>query len=187
MKGPFATREQAQAEADKVNSGKALPSEEADVTPEKARAILRDGTVHGKPLTEKQRGMFGAIAGQGKKAAPGSPEWEEEEAAEPEHQEKMSHRKMCKAASGFFKELSQIEALEDSHRQRIGEVRKQLEDIGTPKEDGAADGEEEEPQPGDLGEKGINRIKAFYDQQERQLEELAELTKALNGTAAGKA
>lgn len=29
----------------------------------KAREILRDGTVHGKALTKRQRGFFGAIAG----------------------------------------------------------------------------------------------------------------------------
>src|SRR5262249_22662424 len=43
---------------------KALPSEEADVTPDKACRILHDGTVHGKPLTEAQRGLFGAICGK---------------------------------------------------------------------------------------------------------------------------
>ena len=32
------------------------------VTREKAREILHDGTVHGKPLTKKQRGFFGARA-----------------------------------------------------------------------------------------------------------------------------
>ena len=30
---------------------------------EKAKEMLRDGTVHGKALTTKQRGLFGAIAG----------------------------------------------------------------------------------------------------------------------------
>lgn len=29
---------------------------------EKAREILHDGTVHGHPLTKKQRGLMGAIA-----------------------------------------------------------------------------------------------------------------------------
>lgn len=32
------------------------------VSPEKAREILHDGTVHGKPLTDKQRKFFGAMA-----------------------------------------------------------------------------------------------------------------------------
>lgn len=32
------------------------------ISPEKARQILKDGEVHGKPLTDKQRGMFGAAA-----------------------------------------------------------------------------------------------------------------------------
>lgn len=33
------------------------------VSPEKAKEILRDGTANGKPLTTKQKGYFGAIAG----------------------------------------------------------------------------------------------------------------------------
>lgn len=32
------------------------------LTPDKARKILRDGTVHGKPITDKQRRYFGAVA-----------------------------------------------------------------------------------------------------------------------------
>jgi hypothetical protein len=32
---------------------------------EKAKEILRDGTVHGKPITAKQRGYFGSIASEG--------------------------------------------------------------------------------------------------------------------------
>jgi len=42
---------------------KALPSASADISPEKARQILHDGEVHGKPLTEQQRKFFGAIGG----------------------------------------------------------------------------------------------------------------------------
>lgn len=42
---------------------KALPSASADISPEKARQILHDGTVHGKPLTDQQRKFFGAIGG----------------------------------------------------------------------------------------------------------------------------
>ncbi|KKN19514.1 hypothetical protein LCGC14_0945010 [marine sediment metagenome] len=33
------------------------------VTKAKAKKILRHGAVHGKPLTKKQRGLFGARAG----------------------------------------------------------------------------------------------------------------------------
>lgn len=33
------------------------------VSKEKAKKILRDGTVHGKPLTSKQKAFFGARAG----------------------------------------------------------------------------------------------------------------------------
>lgn len=29
----------------------------------KAKEILHDGTVHGHPITKKQRGFFGAVAG----------------------------------------------------------------------------------------------------------------------------
>lgn len=32
------------------------------LTPEKAKEILHDGTVHGKPITDKQRRFFGAVA-----------------------------------------------------------------------------------------------------------------------------
>jgi hypothetical protein len=45
---------------------KSRPSDRSDVSPTKARKILRDGTVHGKTLTSKQKGMFGAIAGKKK-------------------------------------------------------------------------------------------------------------------------
>ncbi len=40
-----------------------LPSATADITPEKARKILHDGEVQGKPLTDQQRKFFGAIGG----------------------------------------------------------------------------------------------------------------------------
>lgn len=33
------------------------------VSQRKAKEILRHGEVHGQPLTQKQRGLFGAIAG----------------------------------------------------------------------------------------------------------------------------
>lgn len=32
-------------------------------TPAKAAEMMQDGTAHGKPLTKKQRGLFGAIMG----------------------------------------------------------------------------------------------------------------------------
>jgi len=44
------------------NARYAEPS--ASISPEKARQILHDGTVHGHPLTDAQRGMFGAAAGR---------------------------------------------------------------------------------------------------------------------------
>jgi hypothetical protein len=38
------------------------------VSPDKAKEILHDGTIHGQPITDKQRRYFGWIAGGGKKA-----------------------------------------------------------------------------------------------------------------------
>lgn len=38
------------------------PSE--DIDPKKAKKILEDKEVHGKPLTDKQEGLFGAAAGK---------------------------------------------------------------------------------------------------------------------------
>lgn len=35
----------------------------APVTREKAKKMMHEGTVRGHPMTEKQMGMFGAIAG----------------------------------------------------------------------------------------------------------------------------
>ena len=49
-----------------VYKRKSQPS--SNVSPEKAREILKDGSVHGHPLTEKQRGMFGAAAGRDRKS-----------------------------------------------------------------------------------------------------------------------
>jgi|SRR5215472_5669208 len=51
-----------------------LPSSKTDVSQSKAKQILTDGTVRGNPLSQAQKGMFGAIAGgaptRAKKAAP---------------------------------------------------------------------------------------------------------------------
>jgi len=45
--------------------GRKKPSSRISST--KAKEILRDGTVHGHPLSKKQRGLFGAAAGRAKK------------------------------------------------------------------------------------------------------------------------
>ncbi len=37
------------------------------LTKTKAKEILRHGEVHGKPLTKKQKGFFGAMAGGAKR------------------------------------------------------------------------------------------------------------------------
>jgi hypothetical protein len=42
------------------------PSKQLDMSPDKACKILKDGTVHGKPLTDSQKGMFGALCGESK-------------------------------------------------------------------------------------------------------------------------
>lgn len=39
------------------------PKANSELSPAKAKEILRDGTVHGKAITKKQRGYFGAVAG----------------------------------------------------------------------------------------------------------------------------
>jgi DNA primase catalytic subunit len=39
----------------------------AGISAAKAKKVLKDGEVRGHPLTEKQRGMFGAAAGKGEK------------------------------------------------------------------------------------------------------------------------
>lgn len=44
-------------------------SDKLDMTPEKACKILKDGMVHGKALTKRQRGMFGALCGKRRKPA----------------------------------------------------------------------------------------------------------------------
>jgi hypothetical protein len=49
------------------NAGK--PSASLDITPEKACQILKDGKANGKPLTAKQRGMFGALCGRANNSA----------------------------------------------------------------------------------------------------------------------
>ena len=47
----------------KSESRKSIPVRGASpVSRSKAREILRDGTVRGRPLTRKQRGLFGVIA-----------------------------------------------------------------------------------------------------------------------------
>jgi hypothetical protein len=40
-----------------------LPSKKAGVSSQKAKQILSDGETRGNPLTPKQKGLFGAIAG----------------------------------------------------------------------------------------------------------------------------
>lgn len=46
---------------------KKLPSKTSKLSSHKAGEILRDGTVHGKALTPKQRRFMGVIYSKGKK------------------------------------------------------------------------------------------------------------------------
>jgi hypothetical protein len=61
--------------ADNAKGGKGMPSKQAEVDPSKACLLLKDGGVHDaagkwRPLTQAQRGMFGAICGQAKGKKP---------------------------------------------------------------------------------------------------------------------
>lgn len=42
-------------------------TQKAPVSPDKARKILKDGEVNGKPLTKRQRAFFGRLAGGAKR------------------------------------------------------------------------------------------------------------------------
>lgn len=44
--------------------GNEQPSDTLAISPEKACTIIKDGQVHGHPLTQAQRGMFGALCGK---------------------------------------------------------------------------------------------------------------------------
>ncbi len=46
-----------------IRDGHQQPGNPHALTEQKAKEILRDGAVHGKPITPKQRGYFGAVAG----------------------------------------------------------------------------------------------------------------------------
>jgi len=43
---------------------KKMPSETTDITPEKAKKMLKDNSAHGYPLTDQQKKYFGVIAGE---------------------------------------------------------------------------------------------------------------------------
>jgi hypothetical protein len=52
-------------------SKKRKPSAKTKLTAAKAKKMLKDGTAQGKPLTKKQKGFFGAVAGKKKKSKKG--------------------------------------------------------------------------------------------------------------------
>lgn len=52
-------------DASTQNAGKKMPSRSIKLSPAKACKILKDGQVNGRPLTKRQRGLFGAICGRG--------------------------------------------------------------------------------------------------------------------------
>lgn len=47
------------------HSSNEQPSDKIDMSSEKAKKILSDNSANGHPLTKKQKGLFGAIAGRG--------------------------------------------------------------------------------------------------------------------------
>jgi hypothetical protein len=60
---------------DNAKGGKSMPSKQAEVDPAKACLIIKDGGVHDasgkwRPLTQAQRGMFGALCGQARSKKP---------------------------------------------------------------------------------------------------------------------
>jgi hypothetical protein len=50
-------------ENEDMEKGK-MPSDNTDLTPEKAKKMLEDNSAHGHPLTDQQKKYFGVIAGQ---------------------------------------------------------------------------------------------------------------------------
>ena len=60
-----AEEEMRPADAERMprDRGKFLPSETTDISPEKAREILKDDNIEGEPLSGPQKGFFRTIAG----------------------------------------------------------------------------------------------------------------------------
>ena len=154
---------------------KAQPSSKIDS--DKARQILREGQIGGKPLTEAQRGLFGAAAGRGKSQLPiktkmnGDTEWSEQEMMEPQHQ-MGTNRKMCKECAGFFKELSTTMDFGDMHRQKAAHWHKVLEPMTRDEVQAGAAGPEQTS--------GAMDAKALRDAFLKQNEDLANITEKLS-------
>ena len=161
---------------------KAQPSEKID--PEKAREILRHGEVGGKPLTEDQRRMFGAAAGRGDKAAPGTAEWREEEIQEPEHQEKNTYRKMCKDCGVFMKQLSTTTLLTDAIRKKAAYWHRSMEMMTRDERRAGAAGPEQTPAAIDAKAKNEPDTKALKELFDKQFGDLASLNEKLVRLAA---
>lgn len=181
---------------------KGLPSEEADVSPEKAKKILRDGKIRNKPLSDAQRGMFGAIAGRGEKSAPGSPDWHREQHPDAEQAIESSHRKICGEASQFFRELSVTKDFGEPHRYRAHHYHGLLDGIvnggRNPNEEGGIEKEEkgegkkkENKEESGKTSEGIKEEKEMKGEEksldilaleahEKQSRDLAELTKTID-------
>ena len=71
-----------------IKKSEASDMEKAELTPMKARKILHDKEVNGKPLTEQQRKFFGAVANSTTRKATGPETPEEEERQEIKREEK---------------------------------------------------------------------------------------------------
>lgn len=65
---PVSTEDEAVAAAQAAVDRKKLKQSSANVDPDKACQILRDGEIDGKVLTDDQRGMFGAACARAKKS-----------------------------------------------------------------------------------------------------------------------
>lgn len=86
----------------------------------------------------------------------GDPDAEERAAAERQADSgNKCYRKMCKGASGFFKELSATPALEDAHREKMGHWAKELQSAAAP-----PDVHDDLPpeEPGSMGEKSLTLL-----------------------------
>ena len=114
------------------------------------------------------------------KASPGTPEWEEEEGKEDAHK---SHRKMCKAASEFFKELASTRALSDAQREKSAHWHHALNPITKedPDEEKEESPEENNEAPVEPGEMDTKKLLKMSQKQMSVIEDLGRKLTALNG------
>ena len=152
---------------------KGMPSD--DISPEKARAILHDGEVNGKPLTDDQRRMFGAAASRGEKSIEGDDAKAfSDESMEPQHSMNIgaNWRKMCKGAGEYMMELSKTHIMTDMHRTKGMSWHKQMSMYSNDEMEAGAAG----PEQGSDAMDAAKGLKATFT---KQGEMLANLLKKL--------